>query len=118
MRNMLDRDCAVSSFAASIDVLCCNRIEWEMLEDHEAAGWLVSILVVTDGSQGSTVRFTTPSGDSGLLRIPAFPRDRPPRDTNRAGEAFAATLIDSLLKEEWNSASGVVEERMIQAAAE
>jgi sugar/nucleoside kinase (ribokinase family) len=117
MRNMLDRECPISSFAAAIDVLCCNRIEWETLDSEEAA-WLVSILVVTDGSQGSTVRFTTPSGDSGLLRIPAFPRDRPPRDTNRAGEAFAATLIDSLLNEEWNSALGVVEERVIRSAAE
>lgn len=48
MRNMLDRDCPISSFAAAIDVLCCNRVEWETLEDREAAGWLVSILVVTD----------------------------------------------------------------------
>ncbi len=118
MRNMLDGDCPVSSFAAAIDVLCCNRIEWETLEDREEAGWLVSILVVTDGPRGSTVRFTTPSGDSGLLRIPAFPRDRPPRDTNRAGEAYAATLIDSLLDQGWQPALGVVEEHVIQAAAQ
>ena len=52
MRNMLDRDCPLASFAASIDVLCCNRVEWETL-DSEEAGWLVSILVVTDGAAGS-----------------------------------------------------------------
>jgi len=118
MRNMLDRDCPVSSFAASIDVLCCNRIEWETLEDREEAGWLVSILVVTDGSKGSTVRYTRPSGGSGLVRIPAFPRDCPPRDTNRAGEAYAATLVDSLLDQDWKPAQGVVEEHVIQVAAQ
>jgi sugar/nucleoside kinase (ribokinase family) len=117
MRNMLDRTCPVSTFASAIDVLCCNRMEWETLEDREEAGWLVSILVVTDGSQGNSVRFTTPSGDPALLRVPAFPRDHPPRDTNRAGEAYAATLIDSLLEEGWNSATGVVEEPVIRAAA-
>ena len=68
MRNMLDRDFPLSRFAASIDVLCCNRIEWETLEDREEVGWQVSILVVTDGPRGSTVRYTNPSGDSGLLR--------------------------------------------------
>ncbi len=35
MRNVLDRVYPVSRFAASIDVLCCNRIEWETLEDRE-----------------------------------------------------------------------------------
>ena len=56
LRNMLDRDCPVSSFAAAIDILCCNRAEWETLEDREMAGWQLSILVVTDGPAGSTVR--------------------------------------------------------------
>jgi ribokinase len=117
MRNMLDRDVPVSSFAASIDVLCCNRGEWETLEDREDAGWLVSILVVTDGANGSMVRFTTPTGDSGLLHVRAFPRDHPPRDTNRAGETFAATLIDSLLDQDWKPGQGVVRDHVIKAAA-
>jgi sugar/nucleoside kinase (ribokinase family) len=118
MRSMLDRDCAISSFAASIDVLCCNRVEWETLEDRETAGWQLSILAVTDGPAGSTVRFTTPAGDSGLLRIPAFPRSRPPRDTNRAGETYAATLITTLLDQGWRADLGVVEESLMRLAAE
>jgi ribokinase len=117
MRNMLDRDFPMARFAASIDVLCCNRIEWEALEDREEVGWQVSILVVTDGPQGSTLRYTNPSGDCGLLRVAAFPRRFPPRDTNRAGEAFGATFIAKLLEEGWNAASGVVEEELIRAAA-
>ena len=35
-----------------------------------------------------------------------FPRSRPPRDTNRAGEAFAATLLGTLLQEGWKPAGG------------
>jgi sugar/nucleoside kinase (ribokinase family) len=117
MRNMLDREFPLARFAASIDVICCNRIEWETLEDREEAGWQVSILVVTDGPRGSTVRYTNPTGDSGLLEVPAFPRRSPPRDTNRAGEAFGAAFITSLLDQGWNADSGVVEKELIRAAA-
>jgi ribokinase len=117
MRNMLDRDWPVSRFAASIDVLCCNRMEWETLEDRENVGWQVSILVVTDGPNGSMVRYTNPTGDSRLLKLAAFPRRFPPRDTNRAGEAFASTLIATLLDQGWNAARGVVDDELIRQAA-
>ena len=66
--------CSVSSFAASIDILCCNRIEWETLEDREEVAWQLSILVVTDGPKGSTVRFTTPSR---RCRDPPYPSISP-----------------------------------------
>ncbi len=122
MRNMRDQECLVSSFAGLIDLLCCNRQEWETLDDREEAAWRVSILVVTDGPSGSWARFTTPQGEPGTIRVPAFPRDRPPRDTNRAGEAFAATFISTLLSQGWQPASGVVaadlvRQAMIRAAA-
>jgi ribokinase len=117
LRTMLDRDCLLSSFAASIDVLSCNRREWEALDDREEVAWRVSILVVTDGPDGSSVRFTTPAGEPGRFRIPAFPRERPPRDTNRAGEAFAATLINTLLDCGWSAVSGVVAPGLIRMAA-
>jgi ribokinase len=118
MRNMLDREFPISRFAAAIDVLCCNRIEWETLEDREEVAWQLSILVVTDGPRGSTVRYTNPGGDPGLLKVEAFPRHAPPRDTNRAGEAYGATFIASLLDQGWNADSGVVEDAMIRAAAQ
>jgi sugar/nucleoside kinase (ribokinase family) len=117
MRNMLDRECPISRFAASVDILSCNRREWETLEDREEVAWQVSILVVTDGPDGSVVRFTTTTGEPGLLRLPAFPRDRPPRDTNRAGECYAATLVDTLLDHGWSASSSVSEEGMIRLAA-
>jgi ribokinase len=116
MRNMRDRECLLSSFAASIDLLCCNRQEWETLEDREEVAWRVSILVVTDGRSGSLARFTTPQGEPGTVCVPAFPRDRPPRDTNRAGEAFAATFISTLLSQEWQPASGVIAADLVRLA--
>jgi len=118
MRNVLDRDCRIASFASAIDILCCNRREWETLPDQREIAWVVSILVVTDGSAGSLVRFTTPSGEPGRLQIPAFPRERPPRDTNRAGEAYAATLVATLLDHGWDAETGVVAGGLIRLAAE
>jgi ribokinase len=116
MRNMVDRDHPVSRFAGSIDVISCNRQEWETLEDREDVAWRVSILVITDGPNGASARFTKPDGDTGNLQVPAFPRDRPPRDTNRAGEAFAATFVSTLLAARWDASSGVVDEQLVTQA--
>jgi ribokinase len=118
IRAMLERDCPLWRCAAAIDVLSCNRMEWEALEDREEVAWRVSILVVTDGPDGSSVRFTTPAGEPGRVQVPAFPRERPPRDTNRAGEAYAATMLNTLLDRGWSAASGVIEEGLIRLAAE
>jgi ribokinase len=118
LRNMVDRACPVSSFAASVDILSCNRAEWEALEDREEVAWRVSILALTEGPAGSSVRFTTPAGEPGRVHLAAFPRLRPPRDTNRAGEAYAATLLAALLEQGWAASAGVVEEGLIRAAAE
>jgi hypothetical protein len=116
LRNMRDREFLLSGFAGSADLLCCNRLEWETLEDREEVAWRVSVLVVTDGPAGASARFTRPNGDPGLVRVPAFPRARPPRDTNRAGEAFAAALVQTLLCRDWDPASAVVEEALMRAA--
>jgi sugar/nucleoside kinase (ribokinase family) len=118
MRNVLDRDCPLSSFARSIDVVSCNRQEWESLDDREEVAWQVSILVVTDGPDGSTVRYTTTGGEARRLLVPTFPRRRPPHDTNRAGESFAAALLSTLLDDGWDAASGVVDDALIGKAAQ
>jgi ribokinase len=117
MRNMVDTECPVTAFAGSIDVLCCNRREWERLADREDVAWRVSILVVTDGPNGSTVRFTGPTGEPGRLMVPAFPRTRPPLDTNRAGESYASTLLATLLDHDWCPERGVVAPDLIGLAA-
>lgn len=114
-RNMVDRDPPISRFAERIDLLACNRAEWEALEDREQVAWRVAVLAVTDGPAGAEVRFTAPDGEAGRVRVPAFPRDRPPRDTNRAGEAFAANLLLGLLEGGW--APGVADPAVVLSAA-
>jgi ribokinase len=116
MRNMRDRAVPVGRFAEMIDVIACNRREWESLEDREVVAWQVSILAITDGPRGSSVRFTTPIGEPGMVTVPAFPRAAPPRDTNRAGEAYAATLLATLLNGGWSP--GVAKESLVRYAAE
>jgi sugar/nucleoside kinase (ribokinase family) len=118
MRNVLDHDCPLSSFTRSIDILSCNRQEWELLEDREEVAWQLSILVVTDGPEGSTVRYTNPTGESERLNVPVFPRRRSPRDTNRAGESYAATFLRTLLDHGWDAASAVVADDLIRTAAQ
>jgi ribokinase len=86
------------------------------LGDREEVAWRVSILLVTDGSSGAVARFTTPQGESGRVQVPAFPRDRPPRDTNHAGEAYAAAFVSTLLAQGWQPASGVVAGDLVRQA--
>jgi hypothetical protein len=116
LSNMIDREPGISEFAGSIDILCCNRQEWESLENREDVAWKVSILVVTEGPSGAWARYTRPDGDAGFLQVAAFPRASPPRDTNHAGEAFAATLVRTLFEENWNPASGVVSDARLDQA--
>lgn len=106
----------IGQFARHIDVLSCNRGEWEALDDREEVAWRLSILAVTDGPRGAEVRYTSPTGDAGLLAIPAFPRREPPKDTNRAGEAFASTLVTTLLDAGWSP--GTTSDDLIRRAAE
>jgi ribokinase len=115
LRNIRDRDFPIAAFADAIDVISCNRHEWESLADREEVAWRVSILAVTDGPRGSSVRFTTPAGEPGLVTVPALPRAAPPGDTNRAGEAYAATLLTTLLEADWSP--GVADEALVAHAA-
>jgi ribokinase len=116
IRNMVDRDVPILSFSESIDVLSCNRSEWESLADREEVAWRLSLLAITDGPSGSLLRFTTPEGEPGLVRVAAFPRSSPPKDTNRAGEAYASTLIATLLDHGWSP--GVLDESLARLAVE
>ena len=114
-RNMSDAQIPVGSFADAIDILCCNRHEWESLEDREQVAWRVALLSITEGARGALVRFTTPTGEAGRVQVPAFPREHPPRDTNRAGEAFASTLVTALLDGGWTPTTGASPELVEEA---
>ncbi|QEH36784.1 pfkB family carbohydrate kinase [Aquisphaera giovannonii] len=116
MRNMTDRSHPVATFARSVDVLCCNRGEWEALHDRDDVAWKVSILVVTDGPRGATARFTTPDGEPGRLTLPTLHRGRPPRDTNHAGEALGATVAATLLEAGWDARTGIVPRDLLRLA--
>jgi ribokinase len=118
MRNMTDRRHPLAHFADRIDLMSCNRMEWETLEGREHVAACVPIVAVTDGARGIDVTFAMPAGGRGRIHVPAFPRSRPPRDTNRAGEAFASKLVATLLDHGWEGSSRTVEESLIRMAAE
>jgi ribokinase len=102
-RNMIDRACPIQSFAASIDLLVGNRTEWRMLpaNEREVIDEALSLRFETDGPNGFRLRIRDSTGRSVLHEEAAFPRKRPPRDTNRAGEACAASLIRTLATAGW-----------------
>jgi sugar/nucleoside kinase (ribokinase family) len=118
MRNMTDREDPLARFADGVDVLSCNRTEWESLEGRDVVAARVPIVAVTDGPAGIEIRFATPTGEPGRIHVPAFPRGRPPRDTNRAGEAFASTFVATLLDAGWQGTSRAIGEPLIRMAAQ
>jgi ribokinase len=111
VRNMADREVPIRTFADRIDVLACNRHEWEMLDpaSREAIMRNASLRVLTEGAQGSRIWLGWKDSETGRVMSgtvlehvePAFPRSEPPRDTNRAGECYLATLLSVLLREGW-----------------
>lgn len=117
IRNVLDRSYPLRKLIAPVDVMCCNQAEWDALEESQEVAARLSILVVTRGPGGVLVRFTDPQGSAKSLDLPAFPRDQPPRDTNHAGEAFAAVFIASLMERGWQPESGVAEVELVREAA-
>lgn len=115
LRNMLDRDPPLAEFASRFQVLCCNREEWLACAERDIVAEGLDLLVITEGPRGSTLRFHGPSGSRVEVIAPAFPRANPPLDTNRAGEAFAATLLQTLWNEGWRG--GGLDEDLARRAA-
>ncbi|WP_169976398.1 carbohydrate kinase family protein [Tautonia rosea] len=116
LKNMTDREPPLLAFADRLELLCCNRQEWEALADREAVAQIIPILSISDGPNGGIIRFRDPSGALREHHEPAFPRDHPPRDTNRAGESYASTLLTTLLDAGWQG--GPVEAGLIEHAAQ
>lgn len=106
----------VSFLAGSIDAMSCNRGEWLALDADARASIErdVPIVVVTDGRHGARVRMHTARGPD-TLDVPAWRADRPPLDTNRAGEAFASTFVGGMLDRGW--AGGPTRRDLVRAAA-
>ena len=100
-RNAVDRELPIATFAEFIDAVSCNQDEWGCMApaDRDALQSRARLLIITDGPRGAFVSFRAEA--TGLWRrihVPAFPRARPPVDTNRAGEAFASEFLRSALK--------------------
>lgn len=104
MRNMTG-DPPIADFADAIDLLSCNRGEWETLSPADRLQILekVPVVLVTDGPAGCIIHYhgADRQGLADRLEVPAFPRAHPPRDTNRAGECFASTFVSTLLDSGW-----------------
>jgi ribokinase len=115
-RNVIDSEFPIASFTHAIDILCCNRREWEAIEGRAAIAGRVALLAVTDGARGCSVQFVAERGRRETITLPAFPRHRPPRDTNRAGEAFASTLVRELLDSGWKAAQPARADQVHEAA--
>ena len=96
VRNMRDRAHPLAGFADAVDLLCCNRAEWEALGDDGRVADALPMRCTTDGPNGASLDFRDAGGRRYSVSVPVFPRARPPRDTNRAGEAFAASLVRHL----------------------
>ena len=73
MRNMIDRDHSLASFADCIDLLCCNRTEWEALDDREVVAEVVPMRAITDGPLGIDLEFTNPAGERRNIGIVGSP---------------------------------------------
>ena len=114
-RNMLDRADPLVSFVDRIDLMSFNQGEWYDLGDGVAALDRVAIVAVTDGPRGASVRFRSIHGGLDRVEVPAFPRSSPIVDTNRAGEAFASTLLRTLVDSCW--APGPTSPDLIRFAA-
>jgi sugar/nucleoside kinase (ribokinase family) len=118
LRNTTSREPSASSLAGLVDVVACNLEEWLATSEtaRRSLRLTSSLLSITDGPRGATVVYLRHGGGRGEVTVPAFPRRSPPRDTNRAGEAFASTLVRTLLEGGWLPGART-DEATIRAAA-
>jgi ribokinase len=101
MRNVKDVETPIGRLAPWIDGLSCNREEWQRMTDtsRNALDAHARVLLITDGEHGVFARSRPDIASAWTqVRLPAFPRARPPTDTNRAGEAFASSFLTSVLQ--------------------
>jgi sugar/nucleoside kinase (ribokinase family) len=101
MRNAEDIEIPLILVAGQIDILSMNRQEWEAMPHRESLRAKTPIVVVTDGPYGCRVGFRSKSGTDETAKFPVFPRKLPPKDTNRAGEAFTSTFVTTLMDAGW-----------------
>ncbi len=118
-RNCRDREEPLGRLAAETDLLALNSGEWAELtaSDRRAFEESRAILSITRGPDGAEILWRNERGDRESHIEPAFPRRRPPVDTNRAGEAFAANLIRKLVEMGWSNDGRPLSTEAIRSAA-
>lgn len=118
-RNCRDRGDPLGHLAAETDLLLLNSGEWaELTEaDRHAFEDSAAILSITRGPDGAEILWRNEAGERLSHFEPAFPRRRPPVDTNRAGEAFASQLILKLVELGWSHEHRAVDAQAVRVAA-
>lgn len=118
-RNCRDRSYPLGRLADVTDLLAINAGEWaELTEtDRRAFEDSAAILSITRGPEGAEIHWRNELGERQNHFEPAFPRRRPPVDTNRAGEAFASFLILKLVDHGWSHEHRAFDAQAVRVAA-
>ncbi|HEX2949401.1 MAG TPA: PfkB family carbohydrate kinase [Armatimonadota bacterium] len=91
MRNIDEVEVPLTALAPSIHYLAMNALEWAHLRDQQTLLQTIPLISITNGAHGSHLYICGRRHD-----IPAHPHPAP-RDTNRAGETYGATLFKAIL---------------------
>lgn len=118
-RNCRDGSYPLGRLAAVTDLLALNAGEWAELAatDRRAFEDSAVILSITRGPEGAEILWRNEHGERVSHLEPAFPRRRPPVDTNRAGEAFATQLIRKLVESGWSHECRTFDSQAVRVAA-
>ena len=119
MRNCRDQQFPLRNLVGLADFISLNEHEWQELTPLDRSAWWESkaILCVTRGPDGADIYWTDRSGIRQNFYQPVFPRSVPVVDTNRAGEAFASFLIQSLMTQGWSKTEMNITSEMVQRAS-
>ena len=119
MRNCRDQQFPLRNLVGLADFISLNEHEWQELTPLDRSAWWESkaILCVTRGPDGADIYWTDRSGIRQNFYQPVFPRSVPVVDTNRAGEAFASFLIQSLMAQGWSKTEMNITSEMVQRAS-
>ncbi len=91
MRNIDDTAFPLADFAAKIDYLTMNALEWSHLKRQDEIINNIPLITITDGARGCDIYLYGKE-----YFYPALPHPGPV-DTNRAGETYAATIWKAVL---------------------
>ena len=111
MRNIDDTAVPLAALAPHIHYLAMNALEWAHIGERPAILQAIPLVSVTDGARGSHVYL-----HGRRLDIPAEPHPAP-RDTNRAGETYSATLFKAMLAVYPNFPAGEIDVDVVRWAA-